>query len=315
MKRKEVALLLCFAMLVMLTVPGTLATSNDTDSIDSEFQINLDTEETSADTEPSTESETTLEPDVPADTDFTIDTELDESTESDMTQVTNYESMLVDELQNTLILMSDQEAYSIYEKLSLEKQLELNDYITENKLNPICTCGEEEHIEDCLKYVPVIEDDPSDEDNGSILDTPINECICGTTDGIHNENCPLYEAPDTSEITGEPTYIETCEDGCTGEGCECECHAMNLYDRLMACISLEEIDAVLNEAFDDELLALNEEELMEIEKHIKALEPEPSPAVVISGESAPPVQSEIVYPTVSYTNVAPLCDPVIGGAN
>ena len=139
-------------------------------------------------------------------------------------------------------------------------------------------------------------------------------CTCDTSDGVHNEECPQYEVSAEHEMTEVFTHIETCIDGCTGDNCECECHKICLYYRFMACSSLEEIEIVLSEASEEELLSLTEEELMEIEEYIVSLEPQPAPAIVVE-EFEPPVLSEIVYPTVSYTNVAPFGDPVIGGVN
>ena len=103
-----------------------------------------------------------------------------------------------------------------------------------------------------------------------------------------------------------------CEEGCTGENCDCPCHQKGLYDRVMACETLEEIFAILDEATDEELDALTDEEWDAIDEYMKSLEPEPLPAVVI--ESEPPVVSEIVVGTVSFDEVAPLGAPVVGGA-
>lgn len=59
---------------------------------------------------------------------------------------------------------------------------------------PVCTCGSEDgvHAEDCPLYVAPEE--------------PV--CACGSENGCHAEDCPLYEAPAETEPpteTGEPT--------------------------------------------------------------------------------------------------------------
>lgn len=115
-------------------------------------------------------------------------------------------------------------------------------------------------------------------------------------------------------VPGTFVHIDTCLEGCTGEGCECACHLMSLYERLMACTSLEEISAVLDETTEEELLVLTEEQNRSIGAHIESLEPEPLPAVEINGIGDSSVPSEIIYQTVSFDNVAPFGEPVTGGA-
>ena len=83
----------------------------------------------------------------------------------------------------------------------------------------------------------------------------------------------------------------------------------------MACASLEEIFDILDAATEEELEALTDEEIEEIEALIESLEPEPLPAVVLEESEDEPVKSEIIYPTVNFSNVAPFGDPVTGGAD
>lgn len=113
----------------------------------------------------------------------------------------------------------------------------------------------------------------------------------------------------------DSAHIDPCVEGCTGAGCACPCHTPSLFDRIMACTSLEEIDAILAEATDAEFAALTDAENWQIDAHIASLEPAPLPAVVIDESTEETVPSEIIYPTVSFTNVAPLGSPVVGGAN
>lgn len=155
-------------------------------------------------------------------------------------------------------------------------------------------------------------------------ETEARECTCGTEDGIHDEDCPLYK--ETSKATSSnattPTtppapvtqvHIEGCTDDCTGENCACPCHKMSLFDRLMTCETLEQLYALVDAASEDELLALTEDENVQIAIKIEALEPEPYPAVVIDDTVEDTVQSEIVSLGVNISDVAPFRAPVEGG--
>lgn len=87
---------------------------------------------------------------------------------------------------------------------------------------------------------------------------------------------------------------------------------MSLYDRIMACKTLEEIEDIIMETMEEDLKALTEEQIARIEEYMNSLMPEPLPEIVIE-ESDPPVESEIYRPTVNYDDVAPFLDPVVGG--
>lgn len=122
---------------------------------------------------------------------------------------------------------------------------------------------------------------------------------------------------ETSEISDSKTdeedaltvHIETCSDDCQDELCLCSCH---LFGRLMACETLEELYALAEETPEEELLALTEEQNVKIEEKIAGLEPEPLPEVIIPESTDKPVTSEIVYPTVNFSKVAPFGAPVEG---
>jgi hypothetical protein len=150
-----------------------------------------------------------------------------------------------------------------------------------------------------------------EESQESEADNTADVLISETVDApeLNIEDLPAEELPSKGA-----KHIEGCDDNCSSEDCTCSCHEMSLFERLMSCTSIEEIEAIFEEISEDELLVLTEEELAEVENHILVLEPEPLPAIVAEA-SEPPVQSEIVFPAVSFTNVAPLGDPVIGGAN
>ena len=133
--------------------------------------------------------------------------------------------------------------------------------------------------------------------------TCVSQPLTGT---IHKEGCPLYVAPEAPAVIN---HIETCLEGCTGEECTCVCH---LFERIMACETMEEMEALIAETPEEELKALTEEQIADIEARMEALMPAPLPAVVIE-ESEPPVESEVYRPTVNYACVAPFGAPVTGG--
>ena len=138
---------------------------------------------------------------------------------------------------------------------------------------------------------------------------PVKVCTCDPQPAegeAHKEGCPLYVAP---EQPAAPSHIDTCSDDCTDADCKCPCH---LFDRLMACQTLEEIEAIIKATPEDVLKSLSEEQVAQVEAYMDSLMPAPLPAIVIE-ESEPPVESEIYRPTVNYTNVAPFGEPVTGG--
>ena len=147
-------------------------------------------------------------------------------------------------------------------------------------------------------------------------ETPV--CTCTPVEGVHAAECalsakteetPVVEDTKTEELA---VHSEGCTEECTIEDCACECHVETLFDRLMACATLEELFAIVDETPGDELLALTEEENSQIESKIAQLEPEPLPPVVIEETSDMPVVSDIIYPTVNFDNVAPFGAPVEG---
>ena len=146
---------------------------------------------------------------------------------------------------------------------------------------------------------------PSETEKPAETEAP-KECTCGAAEGeTHKEGCPLYVKP----VSDASKHIDTCTEGCTGEDCKCPCH---LFDRLMACQTLEEIEAIIKATPEDVLKSLSEEQVAQVEAYMDKLMPAPLPAIVIE-ESEPPVESEIYRPTVNYTNVAPFGEPVTGG--
>ena len=161
--------------------------------------------------------------------------------------------------------------------------------------------------------VEVSEEAPASEETVVLDETPTEEsaqtCTCDPAPAegeAHKEGCPLYVAP---EQPAASSHIDACSDDCTDAECKCPCH---LFDRLMACTTLEELEAMIKATPEDELKSLQEEQVAKVEAHMDELMPDPLPPIVIE-ESEPPVESEIYRPTVNYTNVAPFGEPVTGG--
>lgn len=167
-----------------------------------------------------------------------------------------------------------------------------------------CTCDPqpadgEAHKEGCPLYV-----DPEQPTEAE------KTCTCDPAPAegeAHKEGCPLYVAP---EKPADPSHIDTCSDDCTDADCKCPCH---LLDKIMACTTLDDIWAAFDEASDETVNALTDEQNAQIDAKIEALEPAPAPAVIIEESNEETVPSEIVYRTVNYTFVAPFGDPVTGG--
>lgn len=134
------------------------------------------------------------------------------------------------------------------------------------------------------------------------------QCTCGAAEGkAHKEGCPLYVKP----VPDDFKHMGTCTKDCTDAECKCPCH---LFNKIMACTTLEEIEAMIEATPEDVLRSLSEEQIAQVEAHMEALMPTPLPAIVIE-ESEPPVESEICRATVNYTDVAPFGEPVTGGEN
>ncbi len=107
------------------------------------------------------------------------------------------------------------------------------------------------------------------------------------------------------------THKDGCGDDCKDESCTCGCH---LYRRIMACGTIDEIWEILDNADEASFTLLSEEQNAKIDARIEELEPEPAPAIVIE-EATETVPSIIEYGLVSFTDVAPLGEPVTGGAD
>ena len=171
----------------------------------------------------------------------------------------------------------------------------------------VCTCGAAEgaaHAEDCPLYVnPEQPDDEQDKQD----EQPV-ACTCNAAEGAaHAEDCPLYVAPeqpdDEQDKQDEPPVATKLVDSTA---------LTALFERLMAAETMEEFEAIIEETPEEQLKALTEEQVAQVEAHADSLMPEPLPPIDVT-PSEPPVQSEVYRPTVNYTNVAPFGAPVTGG--
>lgn len=170
-----------------------------------------------------------------------------------------------------------------------------------------CTCDPqpaegEAHKEGCPLYAAP--EQPTEE---------AKTCTCDPAPAegeAHKEGCPLYIAP---EKPAAPSHIDTCSDDCTDAECKCACH---LFNKIMACTTQEALEDLIAETPEEYFGLLSDEQIQKVEAHIKSLETVPLPAVTIENDVVEEtVPSEIVYPTVNYTYVAPFGDPVTGGDN
>lgn len=153
----------------------------------------------------------------------------------------------------------------------------------------------------------------TDNANEQNTETPLEDA--NNSEGTLVEDESVQPDGEGSSATVEDegsAHIDTCVEGCTGEGCDCSCHELSLFERLMACETLDELFAIVDETPEAELMALTEEENAQIEAKIAALEPEPLPPVVLEECENETVISEIIYPAVNFDNVAPFGAPVEG---
>ncbi|MBS6396744.1 MAG: hypothetical protein KH452_06290 [Clostridiales bacterium] len=307
--KKIIGLLLSLVLILGMTMPGTLATSTDITNTDSEFSISTvesdgeNSEVPLEDTENKTDEIPAAEDDAAADSSTcTCGTEDGIHTEDC--------ALYVAPAEPTCTCGTEDGTHT--EDCAL--------YVA--PAEPTCTCGTEDgtHTEDCALYVAPAEptctcgtEDGTHTEDCALYAAPVEPtCTCGTEDGTHTEDCALYAAPVEPALPEEPAHIDTCSEDCTGDGCDCSCHELSLFERIMNCETLEELFDIADAAPEEELLALTDEENAEIEAKIAALEPEPLPPVVLEDCVNESVISEIIYPAVNFDNVAPFGAPVEG---
>ena len=90
---------------------------------------------------------------------------------------------------------------------------------------------------------------------------------------------------------------------------------MSLFERLMACETLEKLFNLASATSKEELQALTDDENAQIEAKIENLASIrlfPADEEEMNVETEEPIISEIIYPTVNFDNVAPFGAPVEG---
>ena len=89
-------------------------------------------------------------------------------------------------------------------------------------------------------------------------------------------------------------HVDGCAgEGCTVENCPCPCHS--LYARLMACTTVEELQAILENVTEEDFADLSEMQIAALQEHIQSIAPE----------------EEVEAPqTVVFTNAGPFMPPV-----
>ena len=112
----------------------------------------------------------------------------------------------------------------------------------------------------------------------------------------------------TEETTTDETVID--DDAVVEEQVveEVESPESDLYTRLMNTTTVEEFVAVANTATEEEIALLSDEQNTNISDHVNLLVDHEEVVVNEKVIDDSPVISEIIYPTVSFTNVAPLVD-------
>ena len=88
----------------------------------------------------------------------------------------------------------------------------------------------------------------------------------------------------------------------------------DLYTRLMSTKTLEEFEIVANTATEEQIALLTEEQNNDIQTHYDSFEVSEEiiedTVEVIEVQDDEPIPSEIIYPTVNFSNVAPLVNSV-----
>ena len=108
-------------------------------------------------------------------------------------------------------------------------------------------------------------------------------------------------------------HIATCLEGCTGEGCECVCHMASLFDQIMVCENLDQVWTIMDNATEEEIKSLTDAQWDEVDILIgRLIDQKEEMELLVELDSI--VESDVIYPTISFTNVAPFGNPVVGKA-
>lgn len=80
----------------------------------------------------------------------------------------------------------------------------------------------------------------------------------------------------------------------------------DLVSKIQNCNDIDALYAILDDLSSEEKEKLSEKEETIINDKLTTLEPSPAPSIVIEETDNKTVQSEIIYQTVNYIDVAPL---------
>ena len=200
---------------------------------------------------------------------------------------------------------------------------------TQTQETPVCTCTPVEgvHAEACALYVKPeapVEEQPKVEETPICTCTPVEDvhaaecalyvapeapaeqpeekqCTCTPMEGVHAAECALYVAPEApAEQIEEKQCTCTLVEGMHAAECALyEELVKTLYEQLMDAESLEEFEAIVEVADEEEVNAFTNEEFDEVDAHYYYLKTGKVP-----GSS--PVIDYVMIPAVNYDNVAPL---------
>ena len=169
---------------------------------------------------------------------------------------------------------------------------------------------------------------PASEETAVLDETPTEEsaqtCTCDPAPAegeAHKEGCPLYVAPEqpaeeekTCTCDPAPAEGEAHKEGCPLYAAP-ELDIAELYSRLMAMQTQEEIVLVLMKLSPETIAEFTDEQAAAIEAHYDSL----STTAAVSGDTMTPGDetvvgsSEVRYLTYDFTDAAPFKDPVEGG--
>ena len=182
----------------------------------------------------------------------------------------------------------------------------------ENPVTPLTLddTTEETPVVDATKTeeTPVVEDQKTEEtpviEDEKTEQTPV--CTCTPVEGVHAAECALNAKTEEPPVVEEPKVEETPVCTCTPvegvhvEGCALyQEHEKTLYEQLMDAETLEEFEAIVEAASEEELSSFTCEEFDEVDAHYIYLK---------TGEivDRSPIVYEEYIPAVNYDNVAPL---------
>ena len=161
------------------------------------------------------------------------------------------------------------------------------------------------------------------ESTGSISTDPVED-FDNFDDPDGGEDFDNFDDPDDDfdDFDEEPfEHLDGCSDECELDDplCLCPCHlAKKLVKDILACLTLDAVDAVMEATPDYVFEALSNKQFDQIDEHIAELVREEIARAsgevdFLEDEPDLTTPSEVVYVTVNVTDVAPFGDPVVGG--